>query len=83
MIHRADGDGCKFGRIVLRFESSRCEEKFENLRIGFRGPASEDVEQQKHQESARQTPKQVECPSADTHGEKKQFPLGPQNRQGP
>jgi hypothetical protein len=53
------------------------------LRIGLSGPAGHEVEQQKHQESSKQTVEQVEGGRAEAHGEKEEFSLGSEDRQWP
>jgi hypothetical protein len=79
----SDSNGAELHRVVLRTKSCSGEQKSQNLRIGLGGPAGHEVEQQKHQQSAEQAIEKVERGSANAHGKKEEFSLGPEDRQGP
>ncbi len=72
----SNADRGEFHRVVLRAEPSRGQEKPQDLWIGLRRPARQDVEKQKHHETAQQAVEQVEGGRAQAHREKEQLPLG-------
>ena len=79
----SDRDGTELHRVVLRAQSCRREEKAQDLRIGLRGPAGQEVEGEEHQQAAKQAVEEVERCGAEAHREEKEFPLGPEDRQWP
>src|SRR5580700_7959831 len=70
-------------RVVFRAKSCSGEQKSQNLRIGLGGPARQDVEQQKHEQTAKQAVEQVEGGCAQAHGGEKELPLCPEDGQWP
>jgi hypothetical protein len=79
----SDSNGAELHRVVLRTKSCSGEQKSQNLRVGLGGPASHEVEQQKHQQPAEQAVEKVERGRANAHGEEEEFSLGPEDRQWP
>src|SRR5882757_2376131 len=77
--HPADGDRAEFRRIVLAARFRGSQKQPENLRIGFGGPASRKVQQQKNQQASEQASKEVESACAHAHGAEKKLPLRAQN----
>src|SRR5258708_26643189 len=73
----------EFCRVVLVAKFRRREQKPQNLRVGLSRPARGEVQQQKHQDSAEQTRKQVERGRAEAHGEEKKLSLGSEDREWP
>jgi hypothetical protein len=83
MILSADSNGTELHGVVLRTKSCRSKQKTQNLRVGLRRPASQQVEQQEHQPAAQQTVEKVESGGTQAHGEEEKPALGPEDRQGP
>src|SRR5580658_7218827 len=79
----ADSNGAELHRVVLRTKTCRGKQKTQNLGIGLRRPASQEVEQEKHEQSAEQTVEKVKRAGAQAHGEEEKSSLGAQDRQGP
>jgi hypothetical protein len=79
----SDSNGGELHRVVLRTKSCSGEQKSQNLGIGLRGPAGQEVEQQKYQQPAEQTVEKVERGRAQTHGEEEKLSLGPEDCQWP
>jgi len=77
----SDCNGREFHRVVLSAESCSGQQKSQNLRIGLGGPASHEVEQQKHQQPAEQAVEKVERASAKAHGEEEELSLSSQDSQ--
>src|SRR6202030_2565423 len=77
----SDSNGTEFHGVVTGAESCGGEEKPQDLRISLSSPASQEVEQQKHQEASEQACKQVEGGGAQAHGKEEELPLGPEDRQ--
>src|SRR5580698_5738116 len=83
MVISADSNGTELRRVVLRAQSRRGKQKTKNLGVGLRRPASQEVEQKKHQQAAEQTVEKVKRAGAQAQGEEEKSPLSPQDRQGP
>src|SRR4029077_12029239 len=83
MVNSADRDGSELRRIVLDAKPCRSEEQLQNLRIRLRGPAGDEEEQKKHENTAGQAVEQIEGARANAHGEKKQLPLRAENSEWP
>src|SRR5271156_2823447 len=77
----SDRDGAEFHRVVFRAQSGRRQQKSQNLRIGLGGPASQKIEQQKHQQATKQTVEQVEGGRAQAHRKEEELSLGPEDRE--
>src|ERR1700722_2712235 len=70
-------------RIVLAAKAGGGQQKSQNLRIGLGGPAGQEVEKKKHEQTAEQAVEQVESRGAKAHGEEKEFSLRPEDGQRP
>jgi hypothetical protein len=79
----SDSNGAEPHRVVLRAESCGSQQKSQNLRVGLSGPASHEVEQQKHHQPAEQAVEQIEGGRSKAHGEEEELSLGPEDRQWP
>jgi len=51
-----------------------------NLRVGFCSPPCDEVKQEEHQKSTKQTAEQVECSGADAHCKEEELPFCAENR---
>jgi hypothetical protein len=76
-------NGCEFHGIVLRPHFRGGQQETENLRIGVRSPASENVQKEENQHAAKEAIEKVERRGPETHGEEKQLSLGPEDGEGP
>ena len=83
MVFPANGKRSELHWVVLVAQPCCGEQKPQNLWIGSRGPARNQVQQRKHQDTSEQASEQIERSSADAHGAKKELPLGPENCQRP
>jgi len=79
----SDSNGAELHRVVLSAESCSGQQKSQNLRIGLGGPASHEVEQQKHHQPAKQAVEQIEGGRSKAHGEEEELSLGPEDCQWP
>jgi hypothetical protein len=79
----SDSNGAELHRVVLRAELCGTQQKSQNLRVGLGGPASHEVEQQKHHQPAKQAVEQIEGGRSKAHGEEEELSLGPEDRQWP
>jgi len=78
-----DNDRGEFHRVVLATQGGGGQKKPQDLRIGLRGPACKEVEDDEDQHTAEQAIEQVECASPKAHGEKEEPSLGPEDGEGP
>src|SRR5437899_2741836 len=79
----SDCNGAELHGVVLRAKSCGRQQKSQNLRVGLGGPAGQEVQQQKHQQSAEQAVEKVEGGGAKAHGEEEKLSLGSEDRQWP
>jgi hypothetical protein len=79
----ANYDRNEFHGVVLAAQRGCGQQKAQNLRIGLGGSACKEVKQDEHQYTAEQAVEEVECACAETHGEKEEFSLGPEDGEGP
>src|SRR5215472_17056813 len=75
----ANGNGAEFSWVVLIAELRGSQQEPEDLRVGRRRPACEEIEQQEHEDSAEQTAKQVESRRAQTHRKEEKPSFGTKN----
>ncbi len=59
------------------------EEQPENLRVGRGCPPRDEVQEEKHENSSRETSEQVEGRRSKAHGEEEQLPLCAEDGEGP
>jgi len=69
------GDRGEFHGVVMGAEPRRGQQKSQNLWIGSGGPLRHEIEQQKHEQAARQASKQIECACTYAHGEEEKPPF--------
>jgi hypothetical protein len=58
------------------------EDKPENLRVGLSGPAGEPVEEQEHEDSAKEGVEEVKDRRAHDEGQEEELPLDAQEGEG-
>jgi hypothetical protein len=67
----ANGHGRELCWVVLNPKSRGSEQQSQDLRICLCSPSCEAIEQEKHQQAAKQAAKQIEGSRSNAHSEEK------------